>query len=229
MVRSTGLCTIQVAAAEPIRCSHVTAPQTVVEIQRLMEEHRPAYASIDGPLVMGTRTPYKTINHYRRCEQILSRGVFQKRCKPGPTNSPRGRDLHHQATAIANHVSKRFPGIGIVEAFPNAFLGVMLPDEVFREPIRRGIKSDVFWNYCVNQSNLMSRLLSHLFERDGKLLFDRCRQIHNHDERAAFICAMTARGTHIGEASIVAGGQDGAIALPPRNFLQPWARTALAL
>jgi hypothetical protein len=98
------------------------------------------------------------------------------RCKPGATNSRQGRLLHPQATLAANLILNLFPGVGIVEGFPNAFLGAMLPDEVFRMPIPRGKKSDVFWRYCVDESGIMSRLLAHLFGESGALLFERCRQ-----------------------------------------------------
>jgi hypothetical protein len=126
---------------------------------------------------------------------MLSGGIFQKRCKPGATNTPRGFALHQQATSIANFLLRTFPGIIIQEAFPNAFLGVMLPDSAFQVPIRRGIKSDVFWEKCVVKTVLMRELLKRLFpSRLAIKLLEAATELNDHDERAAFVCALVARG-----------------------------------
>ena len=59
-----------------------------------------AAVAIDGPLTRGLRI----VPHYRSAEALLSRGVFQKRGKPGQTSSPTGQTLHWHATQLANIV-----------------------------------------------------------------------------------------------------------------------------
>jgi hypothetical protein len=105
----------------------------------------------------------------------------------------------------------------------------MLPDSAYTGSIRRGVKSDVFWNYCVVKSDFMRRLLKNLFPSAVDRIFLGCRKLEDHDERAAFICALTARSTYLGTGFLVDGGWDGAISLPPEKFLQPWAKTILQL
>jgi hypothetical protein len=58
---------------------------------------RLAAVALDGPLTHGLRR----ISKYRLAEALLSRGVFQRRGKPGATNSPVGRQLHLHATQLA--------------------------------------------------------------------------------------------------------------------------------
>lgn len=104
----------------------------------------------------------------------------------------------------------------------------MLPDSVFKKPIRRGIKSDVFWAHCVRHTSLMRRLLEHLFKRSlGVKLFEHGARLDDHDERAAFVCALAARGAELKSNFVVGDGIDGTIALPPGQFIQPWAREIL--
>ena len=227
--RTTGLCSIDPFATNPVRSVHVRTAETSEAIDKLLLSKSPVAASIDGPLLWSkSRLRFTTANQYRECERMLSGGIFQKRCKPGSTNSPRGFALHKQATLIANFTLRKFPGILIQEAFPNAFLGVMLPDTAFQRPIRRGIKSDVFWEYCVKKSRLIHRLLEHLFARNtADRIFECIGPLKNHDERAAFVCALVARGAELKVNFIVTGGQDGAISLPPGAFIKPWASQAL--
>ena len=56
--------------------------------------------SIDGPLGHKLeRVPY-----YRAADSLLARGLFQRRCKPGPTNSPTGQALNIHARELASIV-----------------------------------------------------------------------------------------------------------------------------
>ena len=48
----------------------------------------------------------------------------------------------------------------------------------------------------------------------------------NHDDRAAFICALTALSVAAGDYTAV-GDDDGWIVLPPVAFVVPWARELL--
>lgn len=217
-VASTGVCIISPAGAKTVRATHVRTEGTLEAVRRLLGDETPTAISINGPLVPhAAKGIFKIINRYRICERNLSGGVFQKRCKPGPTNSPRGQSLHRQATFVANSLLLDHPKARVVEAFPNAFLGVMMPPSIFKRPIRRGIKSDVFWRFGVRR-RIIDRLVEHLF--NDKLL-PPWRRLENHDERAAFVCALTARASEAGSAVAIPG--DGEILLPPRKFIQPWA------
>lgn len=114
--------------------------------------------AIDAPILPpGTPVPQP-----RECEHVLSRGLFQTRCKPGMSHIPgtgqRLREHGRRAADLGAHGSAK-----VVEAFPNAFLGVALPDEVFvsRPKLKRGQKFD--WLYCewVWDARLMATSSSH--------------------------------------------------------------------
>jgi predicted nuclease with RNAse H fold len=96
--------------------------------------------AIDGPLVPTATNSERVI---RRCERLLSKDSFGKRCKPGFSHFGTGLRLRKAATTIASEMSdyRRHSGVRVVEAFPNAFLGVMLDDKTHAafERIPRGI------------------------------------------------------------------------------------------
>lgn len=112
-----------------------------------------AAVAIDGPLVPGL----STTKRYRSAEALLSRGVFQRRGKPGPINGLDGPRLHAVATWWALLVSNRLnivpcpiegsvSELPIVEAFPNAFLGVIVDDDAFpRRPTRGRMWTDTLF------------------------------------------------------------------------------------
>ena len=90
---------------------------------------------IDGPLARRLAT----VDCYRPAESLLSRGDFQRHCKPGQTHTPVGQRLHHQAIELANLVLQlqkegyltvatachpdAIHQSRIVEAFPTTFFG----------------------------------------------------------------------------------------------------------
>ncbi|MEA3274534.1 MAG: hypothetical protein U9Q81_04410 [Pseudomonadota bacterium] len=94
-------------------------------------------AAIDAPLVAAGNW------ENRACEYLFIRGAFQKRFKPGLSHvQGTGRELrsagYDSARQLAPFTSGHdltvlFPRVwkdkNLVEAFPNAFLGVMLPEE----------------------------------------------------------------------------------------------------
>lgn len=221
-VRSTGVCVITPGRSRSVSVRHVRTHETMATVGQLLAGRAPRAISFDGPLVPGP-TSFAVVNRYRDCERLLSGGIFQKRCKPGPTNSPRGQALHRQTTSLANELVTLYPAATISEAFPNAFLGIMLPDKTFTRPIRRGIKSDVFWKVAVSESGLMKRVLTHLFGAAAPQIYRECRALEDHDERAAFVCAVTARAAHSGRSLVVHTRLDGSIALGPAHFTQRWA------
>ena len=182
---------------------------------------------IDGPLTKD----FQLINRYRAADAFLSGGVsFQSRCKPGPTNSPTGQPLHCHATKLAKlvlelneegyiHVEDAgHPDFThqsrIVETFPNAFLGVLLSDSLFKVlgHIERGNKSDRFWETAVHEGILM-RLIQHL---DDQIRLDKpLGSITDHEHRAAFICALAGLCVARNKYVSVGDPKDGNICLPP--------------
>jgi hypothetical protein len=117
-VRSTGICVIDPMASSPVRSAHVKTNDTFGAIRELLSKGSPLAIGIDGPLIPRSlpHRGFLTASRYRNCERMLSGGIFQKRCKPGPTNSPRGYSLHKQSTSIANRLQRMYPSIQIARA-----------------------------------------------------------------------------------------------------------------
>ena len=196
---------------------------------------------IDGPLAPSLRKA----DGYRSAEALLSRGVFQRRGKPGQTSSPLGQKLHVHATNLAKLVldmvnrgvlgiapathADRIHDARIVESFPTAFLSVLLADDEARN--RQGRKkSDAFWDMAVQQgylSCLLNRFPGQV--RASRPLDD----LRNHDHRAAFVCALTALCVAYNQYVAVGDAGDGDIMLPKRALWglgpsgQSWAEAAL--
>ncbi|MBI0539654.1 hypothetical protein D9599_29565 [Roseomonas sp. KE2513] len=116
----------------------------------------------------------------------------------------------------------RIDAKAVAEAFPNAFLGVMLPDPV-AVAASRADRSDVFFRHLVEDGTLEC-LMAHLLP--GRHLALRLGDVTNHDDRAALICAVTALCVAVGDFTAV-DDADGWIVLPPRRFVQDWARADL--
>nr|WP_210333343.1 DUF429 domain-containing protein [Ensifer sp. ENS01] len=200
-------------------------------------QHLPAattfsVVAIDGPLVPAG-SPDALV---RTCEQLLARGAFQKRCKPGSSHFGTGLQLKRAALETANQIRHLasapvlgqavFPDVAIVEAFPNAFLGVMLDDVAFDEGrIARGKKFDRMYERAAN-SGRFSILMSHLGWNAPDLL--RTIELErDHEKRAAFICLLTAACAATGNAEIVGDPVSGWIWLPPQALWAGWATIAL--
>jgi len=94
-----------------------------------VNDRRVAGVALDGPLAKGLRL----ISHYRAAEAILSRGVLQKRGKPGQTSAPVGQKLHAHASELAALIVQQvrvdsathcnpIARERVVEAFPNIYL-----------------------------------------------------------------------------------------------------------
>ena len=93
-------------------------------------------AALDAPLVpAGPGIPI------RGCEAAFYRGAFWNRCRPGMSHHGRGLELRRageiasaQFTAVLRDkeisAGAAVPGVPMVEAFPNTFLGVLLPERV---------------------------------------------------------------------------------------------------
>jgi hypothetical protein len=187
---------------------------------------------IDGPLVP-IGSPDLLI---RTCEQLLARGTFQKRCKPGSSHFGTGRHLKRaaletatqmkhltSAPAFANAV---FRDAAIIEAFPNAFLGVLLSDQTFAtDKIQRGKKFDWMYEHAVKAGKF-----GELFAFIGWDASDLLKQIEaerDHERRAAYLCLLTAACAAVDKAEVVGDISTGWIWLPPAELWEPWASEAL--
>lgn len=195
--------------------------------------HQVDVVAIDAPLLpRGT-----TGTLPRECERAFSRGAFQKRCKPGMSHvRGTGQTLcehgSHVATQLitakAMRVAERsLPhmlfGSNIVEAFPNAFLGVVVPDEDFLDvpKIRRGGKFDWLYNRWIARG-----LFAGITAAAGlpNSIAERCDTEKDHDIRAALVCLLTAGLVSAGNYAAIGNETGGYFFLPPVHLWEPWAR-----
>ncbi|MGL4494979.1 MAG: DUF429 domain-containing protein, partial [Beijerinckiaceae bacterium] len=190
--------------------------------------------AIDGPLL-----PNFSFDDRRRiCESILSRGRFQRRCKPGFSHFGLGLQFrqaaHRVAGSVAAHArlinaghSHLLSGPAVVEAFPNAFLGVLLSDDEYAQmpKLRRGQKFDWLYDRAVATGALL-RVMDQIAWQD-KMLATRVQTEKDHDKRAALICLLTAGSFAAGKATPVGDALTGHIWLPPAPCIADWAKRQL--
>ena len=184
--------------------------------------------AIDGPLRRG----FDSIGRYRSAERLLSRGELAERIgKPGQSSSPNGRKLNAEANKTAELVKRccrvsraqhapKIDDFAIVEAFPTTFLGAMI-DEPPR--VHRRKRSDVYFAYLAERRSF-ARLAQSLLGR--RTWIREPGDLRNHDDRAAFVCALTALSVAAGEFTAVGDERDGWIILPPQWAFAGWAWTA---
>jgi len=192
---------------------------------------------IDAPVL-----PRDVLNYaHRSVESLFMRGVFQKRCKPGASKvRGTGQSLRRSGcdTAIQFAVETNvqddvlYPRIqtnqNIVEAFPNAFLGVMLDEQIIDNALKRisrGEKSDEFFLLC-NNHGVFRALEEHLNWEDGDF-WNAFPITSHHDDRAALVCAVTAVCAHQGNYVAVGDMAGGYFFLPPWPLWEQWAKDAL--
>jgi hypothetical protein len=208
----------------------------------LVNDRRVAGVALDGPLAKG----FRLISHYRAAEAILSRGVLQKRGKPGQTSAPVGQKLHAHASELAALIVQQVrvdPATHcdpiardrVVEAFPNIYLAALV-DEVHLSPVARNA-SDVYWCSLVGTSSKLAHHVGELLP--GRRLDLDLASISNHDHRAGVICALTALSVALDKHVAVGDALDGDIMLPaqtdwgisatiPGTWLEPVLRANLA-
>jgi predicted RNase H-like nuclease len=191
--------------------------------------------AIDAPIVPA----HCSVSTPRLVEQIFSRSSFQRRCKPGASHV-RGTGhllrVHGQRAATAVAQESRwetdppfpavFPRCGVVEAFPNAFLGVVLPEEIYavRPKLPRGAKFDWLYNNWIEND-----LFSQAVMRCG-LPLELTTTLHaerDHEKRAALVCLLTAAFAATGRAVAVGNGETGYFFLPDIEFWAAWSRETL--
>lgn len=191
--------------------------------------------AIDAPIVPS----HCSVNTPRLVEQIFSRSSFQRRCKPGASHVPGTGHLlreHGQraATAVA-HESRWdtdppfptvFPHCGVVEAFPNAFLGVVLPEEIYavRPKLRRGAKFDWLYDNWIERDLFSQAVMRCGLPLELTTTLDTER---DHEKRAALVCLLTAAFAATGRAVAVGNAETGYFFLPDIEFWAAWSRETL--
>ena len=165
---------------------------------------------------------------------------WRQRCKPGLSHFGTGLRLRKAARETAQQVKhlvdpSRLPAGGphvisslpIVEAFPNAFIGVMLSDGSFTvDKALKRKKFDWLYGHAIRE-RVFESLLSHIDWKNCALL-DRLNTEHDHEKRAALICLLTAACAARGQATVIGDQTGGYFWLPPRQIWKDWALIALA-
>ncbi len=187
--------------------------------------------AIDGPVVS------KGYESIRAIERLFSTGLFQKRCKPGMshvrTTGVRFREeagkaadllpealIDRQATALFPRIREK----EIIEAFPNAFLGVCLDDKVFAAmpSLRRGKKFD--WLYDQWRNKQVIEGLPGLNPTERQIFKNKLELTTHHEHRAALICLLTALITARGEFTAIGDTEGGWFFLPSWSYWEKWAQ-----
>ncbi len=192
--------------------------------------------ALDAPLVpVGEGIPRQS------CEAAFYRGEFWNRCRPGMSHHGRGLDLRNAGRDAAEQFSKVarpgvivqggvVPGVPLVEAFPNTFLGVLLPIDAYEGcgKLPKGkVRSDWLYESAV-VNGVFQMLIDHLGWNEPTTLQLMLRE-RDHDLRSALVCLLTAGFAAAGTATIVGDEDGGWFCLPPFDLWSPWARLALEL
>lgn len=181
---------------------------------------------------------------YRGCESVFYGGAFWNRCRPALSHHGRGLKLRMAGTESAVQFTlvlsgtklvvpelEARPNSSLVEAFPNAFLGVLLPAETYdrcdRPPNEH--KSDWMYRKAAEQGILASLLaeLGWSEARTKEQFLDQAGPDGDHDVRAALVCLLTAAFAALGTATVVGDPFHGWFWLAPKKFWQQWASDAL--
>jgi hypothetical protein len=108
----------------------------------------------------------------------------------------------------------------IVEAFPNAFLGVLMPEvELMAAPrFKRRRRFDWLYDQMVTTGRLESLLSENLDLPE--IVWQSLRSETDHELRAALICLLTAALASNGSAAIIGEVEGGWFWLPPWSLLR---------
>lgn len=179
-------------------------------------------AAFDGPIRRG----FDIIGRYRTAERMLTRRLRPLIGKPGQSSAPIGKLLNEHANDCVRHLvaccdvqdARHDAAIdkkALVEAFPSSFLGLMIDDPAHLAA-RRGDRSDTFFQHLAASGGLHALVECCV---PGRRLELDPNAITNHDDRAAFVCALTALCVAAGQF-VAVGDNDGWIVLPPREFIR---------
>jgi hypothetical protein len=192
--------------------------------------------AIDAPLLR------MLDSRIRSCERLFARGQFQRRCKAGFSHVKgtglqlrnAGFESAEQLEDITSLRSLTTPSPlvrsprNIVEAFPNAFLGVCVSSEQYisMPRLRRGRKFDwLYTEWCRTGGfrlivDALRHVLPESFAAD-------CEGNRDHEERAALVCLATAASVAAGRYTAVGEPFRGYFFLPPWPLWADWARMEL--
>lgn len=193
-------------------------------------------AAIDGPLL-------RELNWaIRACERIFTVGLFQRRCKPGLSHvRGTGHEFREAGQKTAKQLSdvvsghnlaSEFPRVwesrNLVEAFPNAFLGVLIPGGRFSSipRLRRGEKFDWLYEQCCD-TLAFSIVVDAIGSEEMRDRLTLIEANQDHEERAALVCLLTAAAVVEGRYTAVGDEQCGYFFLPPWESWAEWARNEL--
>lgn len=182
----------------------------------------PSMIAVDGPLLPASAEA-RTV---RLCEQLFSRGLFCKRCKPGLSHFGTGYLLRDAAKTAVEQLSIHFTtldyvlGERLAEAFPNLFLGVLVTEEQYAAipKLARGRKFDWLYDCAVKK---LRGLQDFIMVPDA--LYDRLENEPDHELRAALICLLTASLAFHKTATVAGSAGGGWFWLPPMALWEPWA------
>jgi hypothetical protein len=218
-----------------IRVGRATA--SAVSRNRLLENVSAAkVVAIDAPVlpVVDSRI--------RPCERLFARGRFQRRCKAGFSHvSGTGMELRTagfesaaqldsltSTDATATLVPLMLGPRNLVEAFPNAFLGVCLSADRYdtMPRLRRGHKFDWLYGECCRAGSFRL-LIEELVPVLPVSFASECENNRDHEERAALVCLATAAAVAAGRYTAVGDPSGGYFFLPPWPLWANWSRQEL--
>ena len=203
---------------------------------RIPAGFQPTLIALDGPLL--PRGADELIR--RPCEAVFIQAPFHNRCKPGLSHWGWGLELRRASAEACAQFSRLLGSSAseneavpvsrsgaIVEAFPNGFLGVLMPEEELLSAPRfkRGRRFDWLYDRLVTTARL-EFVLSKGLELPHAVRH-RLRSETDQELRAALICLLTAALAAQGTAAIIGEPSGGWFWLPPWSLWQQWATEAL--
>jgi hypothetical protein len=192
---------------------------------------RAEFIALDGPVVPGGADEQIE----RSCERTFVRAPFDRRCKLALSHWGSGLQLKRAAAdacvqfgqTLANpriRSGRRGP---IVEAFPNAFLAVVTPEQTLKQApkLARGRRFDWLYDQIARNGQLELAIGQEL--RLPDVVWRAVRVETHHDKRAALICLLTAACAARGTAAMIGEATGGWLCLPSCKHWQPWALEGL--
>lgn len=192
--------------------------------------------AIDGPLI----PECQDIRQTRNVERVFCQGKFQRRCKPGCSHvrgtgirlreeARKAADLLSNSTSCSR-VKSIFPHVRkgtVVEAFPNAFLGVCLDDDVYTgmRKLRRGHK--FAWLYEQWKRLRLVDNLPGLTCEERQVFGEKFKQTNHHEHQAAIVCILTGLLVARNQFVAIGDARGGWFFLPPWSYWKEWARADL--
>jgi hypothetical protein len=187
--------------------------------RQVVEGFKPLVTAFDGPIASETVK--------RKCEYMFSKMPFNKRCKPGLSHFGTGLKLRQATAKTIGDFTSFFPEpTVIVEAFPNLFLGVLVPEEVYLQQPKliRGKRFDWLYDEVTSREIAEGKFKQVL----PQVFWDRWKVEKDHEQRAALVCLLTAALHHYGLDYLAGDEEGGYFCLPRTDFWADWAVKGLA-